>query len=562
MALLRSQLLKIWRQGLLKGLILALLGLALARGLVWPPRPDLPWSGLWSFSLVAAAAIILTAVAVGQELAGGMFRSLASRGVPRWQLLVSQFAALVLVGGLLLAGTEGLATLLGVRPGLRWGELGRAWLSLWPYVALVTLLAVVARNGGLALIIGVLQLALEQFHGMFMGPFALMPEAIPDAFRALTHLGLSGTLYQWSLSYNSANWTYLAEWRRAPAMANVLMYVLPNPAVRSALILAAYTAGALGLAAYVLYRRDVTEVVRGKARLWGLARRRKQDRTPRPTAAPSHAAARLPAGTGRGPLLVRLVRAHLFAVGRTSLVKIGVGVSLLFALVLCGVSRLTIASGFGDILFRTGAGGERPLAFVVSLLIVGPLATVLGILAVSNGLVLGLRRGELARGVSRGQAIAGQSSALAIILGGVLALMLAVTLLVGAGTVGTWHLAPAGVVLAAGVVAAAAYLGPIQAGGALTRSAAGVMLFGLGFLVADWVCLMAPAVAGGDLGLLADLARYSVAMCTLSVAASGPMQDPGFGWQMLKPGWAALLLVTYALAGHGLAVAIARRRDA
>lgn len=558
MALVRSQLLKIWRQGLLKGLVVALLGLALARGLVWSPRSDLPWSGLWSFSLVAVAVIVLAAITVGQELAGGTLRSLVSRGVPRWQLLVSQFVALALIAGLLLAGTEGLATLLGVRPGLRWGELSRAWLSLWPYVALVTLLAVVARNGGLALIFGVLQLALEQFHGILMGPFALMPEAIPEAWRALTHLGLSGTLYQWSLSYNSANWTYLAEWRRAPAMINSLLYVLPNPAARSALILAAYTAGALGLTAYVLYRRDVTEVVSGKARLWGrAARQRKQGRTPRPAAA----AERLPAGTGHGPLLARLVRAHLFAVGRTSLVKIGVGVSLFFSLVLCGVSRLTVASGFGDILFSTGGGGERPLAFVVSLLVVGPLATVLGILAVSNGLVLGIRRGELTRGVSRGQAIVGQSAALAIILSGVLALMLAVTLLVGAGTAGTWHLLPASVALAAGVVAAAAYLGPIQAGGALTRSSAGVMLFGLGFLVADWLCLLAPAVASGDLGLLPNLARYSVALCTLSAAAGGSMQDPGFGWQLLEPGWAVLLLAGYALAGHGLAVAIARRRD-
>ena len=559
MALLRSQLFKIRRQALPWAIVLVVLGLALLRGLVWPPEPGLPWSGLWSFQLVAAALIILTAIAVGQELSGGTFRALVSRGVPRWRLLVSHFATLALVGGLLLAGTEGLATLLGVRSGLRGSELFRAWLSLWPYVALVMLLAVIARNGGLALVIGVLQLALEHFHGMLMGPLALMPGAIPDAWRVLTHQGLSGALYQWSLSYNSANWTYLGEWQRAPAMTNALIYAMPNPAIRSALILAAYTAGALGLSAYILYRRDVTEVVTGRARLWGLtARARRRRWAPRPAAAPS----RLPPGTGRGSLVVRLARAHLFVVGRTSLVKVGVGVSLFFALVMWGVSRLTVASGFGDILFGTGAAGERPLAFVVSLLVVGPLATVLGVLAVSNGLALGIRRGELSRGAPRAQAIVGQSAALAIILGGVLALMLAVLLLVGVGAAGTWHLLPAGAALATGVLAAVAYLGPIQAGGALARSGIGAILFGLGFLVADWLCLMVPAVMGGGPGFLPDLARYSVAVCALSVAAGGAMRDPGFGWRFLEPGLAALLLVTYGLMGHVLAITIARRRDA
>ncbi|MFN2227131.1 MAG: ABC transporter permease subunit [Anaerolineae bacterium] len=561
MALLRSQLYKLARQGLSRGVVVALLGLALVRGAVWPPDPELPWSGLWSFSLVAAALIVLTSVTVGQELAGGTFRSLVSRGVPRWQLLVSHFVALALAGGLLLAGTEGLATLLGVRPRLNWGDLGRAWLALWPYVALVTLLAVLARNGGLALVVGIMQLALEQFHGMFMGPLALMPEMIPDAFRALTHLGLSGTLYQWSLSYNSANWTYLAEWRRAPAMANVLMYVMPSPAARSALILAVYTAGALALAIYVLYRRDVTEVVATRARLWGLvphgraapgpvARGRRQARAHRP-----------PALTGRGPLPVRLARAHLYAIGRTSLVRVGVIVALLFALVLWGLSRLSVASGFEDMLFAPAGGGGSPLIFVVTLLVVGPLAAVIGIQAVSNGLALGTRRGELARGVSRAAAIAGQSAALVAVLAGLLVVMLAATLLACLSVAGTWYLLPAGLALAAGILAAAAYVAAVQLGGALTRSASGAMLFGLGFLVADWAGLMM-LTASGNPDLLVSLSRCSVTVSAMSVAMGRSTQVSIFGWQMLAPGWAALLLVGYALVGHGLAIAIARRRDA
>jgi ABC-type transport system involved in multi-copper enzyme maturation permease subunit len=560
MALLRSQLFRIRRQTLSKGIVFVLAGLVLLRGVVWPPDPSLPWSGLWSYTLVAAAVIILSSTTVGQEFAGGTFRSLVSRGVPRWQFLAGHFAALVLVAGVLLAGTEGLATLLGIRQGLRWAELARAWMCLWPYVALVTLLAVVARSGGLALIVGILQLAFEQFFAMFMGPMALMSEAIPEAWRAVTHLGVSGTLYQWSLSYNSANWTYLGNWLRAPTMINLLMYVLPSPAARSAVILAGYTAGALGLCTYILYRRDVTEVVVTNGRLRRLVARPR--RSGRPSPAGARVAAATPVATGHGPLLVRLVTVHLLAIRRMLLVRVGVIVVLAFAFVLWGISRLVVASGFGDTLYATGAGSERPLVFAYSLLVVGPLATVLGVRAVGEALELGVRRGELARGLSRAEAIVGQSVALAIALGGLLAVMLAATMLAALSMTGIWHLEATLMSLAAGVMAAGAYLGTVQIGGALTRSGAGATLFGLGFLLADWLCLLAPSFGADGAGLLPALARYSVTICALSIGWGGPMRDPSFGWRLFDPGWAFLWLLAYALVAHGLAIVIARRRDA
>jgi ABC-type transport system involved in multi-copper enzyme maturation permease subunit len=193
MGLLRADLYKLARHALFRGLAMALLALVLLRGLVWPPDPSLPWAGLWSANLVAAAVIALTAVTVGMEFSEDTFRSLTSRGVPRWGLLLSKFVALVLAGGILLTGVEGLATLLGVRSELRWVELWRAWLSLWPYVGFIMLLTVLARNGGLALVVGVLWLALEQFAGLLMAPLVMLADVPQLGFMRLKDFWASCT---------------------------------------------------------------------------------------------------------------------------------------------------------------------------------------------------------------------------------------------------------------------------------------------------------------------------------------------------------------------------------
>ena len=177
MGLLLADLYKLARHALFRWIVIILLGLVLLRGVVWPPDPDLPWVGLWSFDLIVVALIMLTAVFTGLEFSENTFRSLVSRGVPRWGLLLSKFASLILVGGVLLFATEGLATLLGVRPALNWGELGRAWLALWPYASLIMLLTVLARNGGIALVVGVIWVPLEQAVAALMGPLAMLPDS-------------------------------------------------------------------------------------------------------------------------------------------------------------------------------------------------------------------------------------------------------------------------------------------------------------------------------------------------------------------------------------------------
>ncbi len=552
MGLLRSDLYQLIRLPLLRWLALALLLLVLARGLIWPPAPDVPWSGLWSLNLVAAVLIILTAITAGQEFGAGTFRSLVSRGVARWRKLMSYFAALILVGGVLLVGTEGLATWLGVRPELHWGYLWRAWPALWTYVALALFLTVLSRNGGLALLVGVIQLSVEHFHGMLMAPLAAFPEAIPAGWRILTPQGLSGALYQWSLTYNSANWIYLAEWQRAPTPLNVLMLAMPHSAAYSALVLVGFTLLGLGLSLLVLYRRDLSADVEGTGWL----------RTRRAGPRPRRRRDRLPLGTGWGPLWVRLVRAHQFQVGRTSLVRIGAIVALFFPLTLWGIARAMEASGFAYQLFAAGPEGEAPLGVVVGLMMVGPLVTVVGLLAVSNELSLGTRRVTLTRGVSRLQAIVAQSLALALVVGAALTVAMSVTWLAGGLVAGNWAVAPAARTLLVGVLAAGAYLAAVQLGGALTGSGAGAMLFGLGFLVADWLAILVPSATLGAPGFLSSLARYSVVFCAFSLAGGGQVPGVQVGWSLLPPLAAGGVLLVVALGGHALAALAARKRDA
>jgi ABC-type transport system involved in multi-copper enzyme maturation permease subunit len=556
MGLLRAELFKLARFSLLRWLVVALVVLALLRGVVWPPDPDLPWSGLWSLGLVTTALIMLTAVSVGLEFSQDTFRSLVSRGVPRWAFLLSKFVTLVLVGGVLLVALEGLATLLGVRSGLRWDEVWRAWLGLWPYVALIMLLTVLARNGGLALVVGVIWVVLENLVAGLMGPFAMLPD-IPQ-FRFLAPDGILGMVFRWSLTFNGANWTYRAEWQRAPTGINMLMYSISRSVLCSALVLAGFTLVGLGISLWVVYRRDVTEAVVDGTGWSGFARRR---------ALPGGRLIRgqrgtLPVWTGRGPLLVRLVRAHLFKAGRTSLVKIGLIVSLLFPLALWGSARAMDAAGFEDALFSAGPDGVSPLAIAMTLLVVGPLATVIASLAVSNELSLGTRRAELTRGVTRQQAIVAQSLALMLTIGVLFALLMAVVLALGAEASGAWAFGSAALAVLVAILAAGAYVGAVQIGGALTRSPLGAMLFGIGFLVTDWFGILTPTLMMDDPSLLLELGRYAVFANTFALANRGQIVGVDFDWPHLGALGAFLLLLAYTAGSHVLAVLIARRRDA
>ena len=85
--------------------------------------------------------------------------------------------------------------------------------------SLTMLLAILARNGGLALVVGVLWIPLEQAIASVMAVFAMLPAA--TGLRFFTAEGALGQLMRWTLSYNSANWTYLADATRAPMPMNL-----------------------------------------------------------------------------------------------------------------------------------------------------------------------------------------------------------------------------------------------------------------------------------------------------------------------------------------------------
>jgi ABC-type transport system involved in multi-copper enzyme maturation permease subunit len=424
-------------------------------------------------------------------------------------------------------------------------------LSLWPYVALVLLLAVLSRNGGLALVVGVIWLPLEQMLAVFVNTMSAYEQVAASNWRFFTAEGLVGQIYQWSPSFHGSNWTYAAEWRRAPAAAGLLLTTRPHSALFSGLVLAAYTLAALGLAIWITQRRDVTEGLPGRRNLWALVRR---------GAWPAKAG-QLPAFSGRGPAVVRLARAHLFKMGRTALPKIGVGVSLLLPLLMWASARSMSALGYEDMLFSPNPAGGAPLGLAVSLLIVGPLATVVAALAVSNELSLGTRRAEWARGVPRSRTIVAQSLALVLTLATMFAVVMAISLLIGAAVADRWYLVEAVQTVVVAGLASAAYIGIVQLGGALSRSPLGAMVLGLTFLLVDWLAILGPTLMIEDPGIWLDVARYAIFANTFGLATGGQILGVGVDWPHFGPAAAILLLLAYAIAGHVLAVIVARRRD-
>jgi hypothetical protein len=423
-------------------------------------------------------------------------------------------------------------------------------------VATIMLLTVLARSGGLALVVGVIWVVLENLVAVLMGPFAMLPD-LPQ-FRFLAPEGTLGLVYRWSLSFNSANWTYLTEWQRAPTGINLLLYSVPRSALCSALVLAGFSLLGLGASLWVVYRRDVTEVVEGERDRPGVAQLLSRPKTKRA----ARQRDKLPAWTGRGPLLVRLVRCHLFKAGRTSLVKIGLIVSLLLPLALWGSAKALKAAGFEDALFGVGPEGGSPLAISITLMVVGPLATVIASLAVGNELSLGTRRAELTRGVSRLGTLVAQSLALVLTVGVLFALLMIVVLALGAEMAGTWPIGSAVLAVLVAVLAAGAYVGVVQIGGALTRSPLGAMLFGIGFLVIDWFGILNPTLFMDDPGLLLEVGRYAVFANTFALANRGQIVGVDITWPHLSVPAAFLLLLAYVVGSHALAVLIARRRDA
>lgn len=537
---LRAELLKLARQSLAWGLAAIVIAITLGRGLLAPPDPTVAWTGLWGGGLMLGVAVVLAAATAGQEMAEGTWRALAARGVARWRLAAAPWLAVVLVCGVLLAGLEVLAVLVGVRAVLRWDELVRAWLCLWPAITLAMLLAVLARNAGLSLLVGVMLAGLEQMACIMLGGLAMLGET-DGWWRVFGPYGLGGSIYRWSLTYNSTMWTYLADLKRMPSPNHLLAMALPRLPATAALVLAAYTVLAAGLAMLIVYRRDMVEVTAGPSR-----RVRQAGRAGR-------APARHLAGTGRGPVVFRLAYAHVRVLSHTSLVKISAIVGLLFLLALWAMASALPDPGF---LFRRQPGAGSPLALAATLLLLGPLAAVISILSVANDVGYGTRRAQLVRGVTRLQAAAGQSLALLAVLAVLAAGLLVAALAVSGWVSGELSVSGALVTLGAGLLLAGTYLGVAQVGAALGRSSLGPMVAGLGLLVADWATIIAASMD------VAEPGRLGLTPLAFGLATGRPLVDfPGAALPL--PPWAALALLGVAAIGsHALALVIAYRRDA
>jgi ABC-type transport system involved in multi-copper enzyme maturation permease subunit len=542
------------RRGLVWWLAAAVVAVTLIRGLVFPPDPDSWWPGVWSAGLVAIVTILLVAVSAGQELAEGTWRMLIARGVARWRLAAASWLAAVLVGGVLLLGVECLAVVLGVRHELPWAELLRAWLCLWPIVSLTMLLAVLGGNAGLPLILGSLIWGLEQATAMVLSSFAMLGEmgVVGTFWRIVALDGPIAALYRWSVSYNGALWAYQAQPLRMPAGLNVLALDSTRPPGIAGLILAAWTVAGAGLAILILYRREMGSDSPGSARaalkrpVW--AGRREAARVRRPA---------LPIATGRGPAVIRVAYGYLLAIGRTSLVKMGAGTMALFVLALWAVAR---QSGNSDLLFRPMPGAAAPVALSASLLMVGLLAAVMAILAISNELSFGTRRATLARGVTRLQALAGQSLAILTVVGSLLALVLIAVLILGSTLGSPIPVGRALVVLAAGLLLGATYVGAAQVGAAATRSPLGPIVAGLGFLMVDWLAILGPTMSRSP--DLARLGRYSLTILAYGLVTGRPMIDQPGAPAPLAPLPTLALLLAAALLSYALAAVVAARRDA
>jgi hypothetical protein len=133
--------------------------------------------------------------------------------------------------------------------------------------------------------------------------------------------------------------------------------------------------------------------------------------------------------------------------------------------------------------------------------------------------------------------------------------------LLSAAVAGIYPFGSAVLTVVAGTLAAGTYVGIVQVGGALTGSSIGAMLAGLGFLLADWLALIAPTLTA-EPGFLQSLTRYSVVANAWALAGGGRMIDTAAMPQPLSRPAALMLLIGGILISHALAVLIARRRDA
>jgi ABC-type transport system involved in multi-copper enzyme maturation permease subunit len=250
---------------------------------------ELPGSlgvALWVWGGARAVWLLLAILAVGGEFQWGTARWLLSLGPGRVRWLLAKVLCLLLTAlatvlilwlAVVLAGLYVHVRAFGA---LAWdwamprfwaGQMMlmlRAWLGFWPWIGLGVLLGMVSRSSVAGAALAALGVVVESLWAYLLMILSAMGQysgvAVP---RWLLPEGLLGQLYRWTIGYNVASlllWAgdqetvALAMGRSIdPGLATVMLTELPTTPERALAVALGYALLAVGLAAWLLARRDL-----------------------------------------------------------------------------------------------------------------------------------------------------------------------------------------------------------------------------------------------------------------------------------------------------------------
>jgi ABC-type transport system involved in multi-copper enzyme maturation permease subunit len=218
--------------------------------------------------------ILFAAVAIGEDFSRRTLRALLARGVGRTQYVLARTLALWLATGVAVAAITLLAALGGLYTHTRatgdpasLAGLGeallyplRAWLTCLPFIAIVVFWVVLARQAGPALGVG-LSIHFFEHVDSFMLPFFMISQngvEMPWFFR------VQGKILAVTPGYNANVFLY---WGPPvsilPQLVDALRaagatFAIPTDPWRAVAFLVGYTIVPLGLAMWILHRRDIT----------------------------------------------------------------------------------------------------------------------------------------------------------------------------------------------------------------------------------------------------------------------------------------------------------------